>query len=406
MQKGRTAMPLDLDEIAHQFPGAQDRIYLNCAARGLTPRCAREAVDAALDHGMNGTGDKDAMFASVERARSGFARMIHADTEEIAITKNVSEGLNAVVAALDLRAGDNVVLCAELEHPNNVYPWLHLRERLGVEVRTVPGDNGHMPVEAMIAAMDERTRCVSVASVSFSPGFRTDLAPLGAACRAHGAFFLVDGVQSVGIVDTDVEALQIDGLAVSMQKGLLGLYGMGLLYCRREWAERITPVYLARFGVDLGEGAHEASLGSDNYRLMPGARRFDLGNHNYVGAAAAAASIDYLNGVGLPAIESHVGTLTQHLAEGLIELGLPIAGGAPDGHLSSLLCVGRYGAGGHDATDDTEMASLSAYFSEHGLQHSIRKGLIRLSLHLYNTEDDVSRTLALAKSWRDKRAAA
>ena len=81
--------------------------------------------------------------------------MINAQTDEIAITKNVSEGLNAIIAALDLKAGDNVVLCPDLEHPNNVYPWLHLRERLGVEIRTVTGNNGHMPIEDMIVAMDE-----------------------------------------------------------------------------------------------------------------------------------------------------------------------------------------------------------------------------------------------------------
>ena len=397
-------MPLDLDLISEQFPGAANQVYLNCAARGLTPRSARTAVDAVLDGGMDGSGDKDAMFGSVERVRSGLAQMIHADADEVAITKNVSEGLNAIIAALDLKPGDNVVLCPDLEHPNNVYPWLHLRERLGVEVRTVVGEDGHIPVNRMIDAMDERTRCVTVASVSFSPGFRTDMAPLGAACRKRGAFFLVDGVQSVGIVETDVNALKIDGLAVSTQKGLLGLYGMGLVYCRRDWAERLTPVYLARFGVDLGGGAHEAALGSDNYKLMPGARRFDLGNHNYVGAAAAAESIDLLNVIGIPAIEAHVGDLTRRLAAGLLDLDLPVAGGEPGAHLTSLICVGRDG-GGHDSTDDTEMASLSNFLLKNNVKHSIRKGRIRLSLHLYNTEEDVAEVLALTKSWRGASAA-
>jgi len=399
-------MPLDLDRIAEQFPGAKDQIYLNCAARGLTPKCARAAVDALLDAGSNGSGDKDEMFGMVERVRSGFARMINAQADDIAITKNVSEGLNAIVAALDLKAGDNVVLCADLEHPNNVYPWLHLRERLGVEVRTVPGQNGEMPVPEMIAAMDENTRCVTVASVSFSPGFRTDMAPLGAACRERGAYFLVDGVQSVGIVETDVEALKIDGLAVSTQKGLLGLYGMGLLYCRREWADRITPVYLARFGVDLGSGVHEAALGSDNYRLMPGARRFDLGNHNYVGAYAAAESIDLLNDIGTKNIEAHVGALTRGLADGLLALDLPVVGGPSGDHLTSLLCIGNLGGGGHDSTDDEEMSSLSQHLNANKVQHSIRKGLIRLSLHLYNTEEDIADVIAMARAWRDTKAAA
>ena len=76
--------------------------------------------------------------------------------------------------------------------------------------------------------------------------------------------FLVDGAQSVGVLHTDVKKSNIDALAVSTQKGLLGLYGMGFLYCRREWAEKMQPAYLARFGVDLGE-AHEASMGDEEF---------------------------------------------------------------------------------------------------------------------------------------------
>ena len=83
-------MPIDLGRIAEEFPGAKDQIYLNCAARGLTPKCARSAVDALLDAGTFGSGDKDEMFETVERVRDGFAQMINAQTDEIAITKNVS----------------------------------------------------------------------------------------------------------------------------------------------------------------------------------------------------------------------------------------------------------------------------------------------------------------------------
>ena len=203
-------MSIDPNILAKEFPAAADQIYLNCAARGLTPRRARRAVDKVLDACMEGSVDKDQMFTLVERVRNAFAQMICGDPDEIAITKNVSEGLNAIIAALDMKAGDNVILCPSLEHPNNVYPWLHLRERLGIEVRAVEGDAGRIPVEHMIEVMDERTRCVTVASVSFSPGFRTDLKPLGQACRDNGIFFLVDGVQSLGIVETNVNALNID----------------------------------------------------------------------------------------------------------------------------------------------------------------------------------------------------
>src|SRR5690606_17690858 len=140
-------------------------------------------------------------------------------------------------------------------------------------------------------------------------------------------------------------------LVVSTQKGLLALYGMGFLYCRREWAERLQPAYLARFGVDLGDGdAHEASMGSETYKLMPAARRFDLGNYNYAATAAVHASLAELEAIGTRRIEDHVTRLARALAQGFLDLGLKVAGGAPGPHLGSIVTVGEmsdnhYGTG-------------------------------------------------------------
>jgi selenocysteine lyase/cysteine desulfurase len=99
--------------------------------------------------------------------------------------------------------------------------------------------------------------------------------------------------ETVGVQHTDVRASNIDALAVSTQKGLLALYGMGFLYVRREWADRLQPAYLARFGVDLGD-AHEASIGGYDFQLAAGARRFDLGNYNFLATAAVDASMKQL----------------------------------------------------------------------------------------------------------------
>ena len=113
---------------------------------------------------------------------------------------------------------------------------------------------------------------------------------------------------------------------MSTQKGLLGIYGMGFLYCRQSWAERLNPVYLARFGVDLG-ATHEAARGGDDFRLMPDARRFDLGNYNFAAAAGVDVSLATLDRIGTRNIEAHVTRLARRLASGLDQLGFPVAGG-------------------------------------------------------------------------------
>ena len=387
-----------LASMTEQFPGSESVIYLDTAARGLLPRAAKMAVEQHLEDRLLGRADKLTMFAAVEEARGRFADLINADADDIAITKNISEGLNIIATALPWEAGDNVVLCLDLEHPNNVYPWLNLRDRVGIEIKSVPGLDGHIPAAALIDAIDVRTRAVSLSTVSFSPGFRTDVEPIGKACRERGVFLLADGAQSVGILHTDVEQLGLDGLAVSTQKGLLSLYGLGFLYCRRSWAERLRPASLARFGVDLG-GVHEAAKGGDSYNLMAGARRFDLGNYNYPAAMACAKSLDIIAAVGTKAVEAYVTGLAHGLAQGLFDLGLPVAGGAPGPHIGGIVSVGEFGAGGHDTTDDPRIDSLHRHLTENGVRLSVRQGMLRMAFHLYNTEDDMRRVLELADQW-------
>lgn len=382
------------------FPGAAHVTYLSTCTRGLLPTTARAAIETHLDSLQAGTTDKAEVFAAVDRTRGAFGQLIHAEKEEIAFTKNVSEGLNIIAASLDWKPDDNVVVCLSMEHPNNVYPWLNLRERYGVEVRKVPDRDGHIDAEAIMALADAKTRLVTIPTVSFSPGYRTDVAAIGKFCRERGIFLLADGVQSVGILDLDVHAAGIDALAVSTQKGLCGLYGMGFLFCRREWAERIRPVYLARFGVDVGSpDAHEAALGAEDYKLMAAAGRFDVGNYNFPAAVAAEQSLRILNDVGTPAIEAHVTALAGRLIDGLLGLGLPVAGGAPGRHTGSIVSIGDMNPDQHSGTNDARMNALSEKLTGEKVIHSIRRGMIRLALHLYNSEADVDHVIDVARKF-------
>lgn len=387
---------MTLAQFRSHFPGAEKNTYMDVSARGVISRDAREALDDYLDSRLMQGGDKAAMFQTIEGLRQRFAHFVGAAADEVAYTKNVSEGLNAIIASFDWQAGDRIVYCPDLEHPNNVYPWRHLANRTGVELVAVAAVDGRIDPVHLVNAIDERTRMVTVSSVPFTPGLVTDLAPIGAACRERGIFLLVDAVQSVGILETDVEALGIDAFAVSTQKGLLGLYGMGFLYCRREWAERLSPAYVARFSVDLGD-ADEAALGGDAFSLMPGARRFEIGNYNFAAATALAASLGLLEQVTAARIEAHVRELAQRLASGMEALGLPLIGSAAGPERGSIVCVGALGGGGHDSVDDSRLQALYDHLQSNGVRLSIRRGLLRFSLHGYNEVADVDRVLELAE---------
>lgn len=391
---------MNLTELRSRFPGVENQTYLDVSLRGLVPRTVAEAAARHVEDRLMGTGEKSGFQVSVERSRELFATLIGAHADEVAITKNVSEGLNQFASSVTWRPGDNVVLCPELEHPNNVFLWYNLRKLRGIEVRAVEPDGGSFPVEAVMRAMDDRTRVVTLPTVSFSPGFITDVRSVADAAHARGALVLVDAAQSVGALRTDVEELGADALAVATQKCLLSLYGYGFLYVRRSVADTMVPAHVARYGIDLGTEAGEtARSGGDELPYAPGARRFDLGNYNYLGARAAEAALELILAVGAEPIEKHVRGLAARLAGGLLELGFPVAGGAPGPHLAHIVAVGESGGGYHDSADDPTMNELHGWLSANGVRHSIRKGVLRFSVGAYNDAADVERALELARQF-------
>ena len=385
-------------QVRDLFPGASGQVYLDVSARGLMPEPVSAAVDRHIHTRMHYGGDKDELRAEVERARHAFADLVNSSVNEIAITKNVSEGLNLFAASLPWEAGANVLVCPELEHPNNIYLWFNLARSKGIEVRTIPADEGRMPVAAMGDALDERTRVVTMPSISFAPGFLTDVKSLALAAKQVGALTLVDAAQSIGAIDTDVRDLGIDALAVATQKCLFSLYGFGFLYVRREVAESLVPIHVARYGIDLGD-AHETAFTEDELKYQPGALRLDLGNYNYLGATAAATALDILAGWGMKNVEAHVCGLASELATGLLELGLPVAGGSPGSHLAHIVSVGESGGGRHYSADDPAMNSLYDHLVAAGIKLSIRSGVLRLSIGVYNQSVDIEHVIKAARSW-------
>lgn len=384
--------------VRDSFAGAAAGPYLDVSARSLLYCGARSALDGYLDANAQGRLNKSEMFAAVEKTRSLYARLIGADADEIAFARNVTDAIATFATSLPWETGDNVVVCEALEHPANLLPWYGLRPRFGVNVKTVAPVEGRIPLDGILAAIDERTRAVAVSSVTFAPGFRFRVAALGAECRRKGVLLSVDGAQSVGSIDTDVAALNVDALAASTQKALMGLYGLGFLYVRRPVAESLDPIFLSRFGIAT-EG-HEASVGNPaQYKLANGARRFDVGNFNFPAAIAVGRSLELLHELGMKNVESYVCGLANKLAVGFIEAGLPVFGGKPGPDGSHIVAVGRSLGLEHDAAGDERMRDLYAYLSANNVRLSIRRDLLRFSLHIYNDEGDVARVVELVRRW-------
>jgi cysteine desulfurase/selenocysteine lyase len=372
--------------------------YLDVAARGPLPASAEQASLRMLRAQATGAVPKAEWLALVDTVRAQAATLIGARPDEIAFTKNVSEGLNIVGAGLRLGRGDQIIVAPAAEHPNNVFPWLWQAQENGAEVVSVVPAPGESLEEAIILQIGTRTRLVAVTAVDFATGRRTDLAAIGNACRARGAFLLVDAAQSSGVLAQDMAALPVDGWATAAQKGMLGLYGLGVLYVRDAWVSRVKPISLARFSVEVGLG-HEAAGPEAGWRLRDGAGRYEVGNYNYIGLATLQASLALLLRIGTAAVEQRSVTAAEHLRAALERLDIPVLA-MPLTHRSHILAIGERQEEGHDRSKIAWINGLSEALTQAGIAHSVRRGAVRLSTHVHVSPDVVEQVIGSIEMWQ------
>lgn len=385
-----------------RFPLLETTTYLNIGARGLVSIAARETGHQMIDGHGAFIMPRSERRRLLDEAKAAFSTLIHAKSHEISAIQNCSQGINIVATAIDWRPGDNVVLCADIEHPNNVFIWLKMAREHGVELRFAPmSAEGGIDAAAIINRIDRKTRVVAASSATLSPCFQADLAAIGPAARASGALFLVDAIQTCGVLDMDVERLQIDALVTSTAKGLLGLMGFGFLFVREAIVETLTPAYAARFNIEL-DGAGEDDVGNHDYRFHTDSRRFEVGNYNWTGAAVAAVAIRELVDLRRKVdYEAHALALADSARDGLARFGFPVARPQDARLRSHLVTVGApLVIGGHDAEHihDPRSAELQRRLASHGITSATRRGLMRLGFHAFNSRADVTTLLNIARS--------
>jgi len=388
--------PLTFSAFRGGFPALRAQTYLSICDKMILHRRVRAAVEEFLDRLEMASVNRVQHELRVASARRKFARLMNVAPETIAAIRNVSDGTNSIAWALPWKAGDNVVLTSDCEHPNNIYPWLRQRRR-GLELRVIdPLPDGSIDIDALISAIDGRTRLMTVASATFAPGHRTDLRALGEACRKRDVFLLVDGVQTAGIMHHDFSVEMVDGFATSVSKGLLGLYGFGFLYVSPKWIERLEPAYLSRPAVVQKTDDH-STMGEFDYEYQPDSRRFEVGSFNLAGAYAADASLDMLLELGTENIEKHVLRLAAKFHDGLCELGMTPAVPGRGPKQSHIVTLGLINAGGHGFSTDPTIQPLSEHLIERKVAHTIRRGQMRFGLHAYNNDADIDSALSAVR---------
>jgi len=364
-----------------EFPWTAATTYLAAASIGPLPERTRLAIEAfnAKRTAPHLVPDRD-QLAIHAAARAAAAQLLNATPEEIALTPNTSTGLQAAAGALPLAAGD-VVLLSDREFPANVYPWLAQRRR-GVVVERAPVTAAGFPDEDHLVARlaDPRVRVLAVSLVQFSNGYRADLTRLGEACRANGAYLVVDGIQALGVVPCDVRALPVDIVACGGQKWLLGPWGSGFCFVRRELVSQLVPAasgWLSYRGMD-----DFGNLLSYDEQLVDDARRFETASPATQDQLGLTASIGLLLDLGVDAIATYLRSLGDPVLEWAARRGVPVGSPTDPRHRSQIVCV-----------RPPDAREANRRLRQAGIVVSLREGAIRIAPHCYNTIEEMEKVV-------------
>ena len=354
-------------------------VYLNNASIGAISTRVIEAVDGFMgqvrDSGRINYPDWCRIADTEHKGR--VARLIGADKDEIAYVKNTTEGILIVANGLDWQPGDNVVI-AEKEYASNVYCWLNLARR-GVQVKWVEAPAGRVTPEAIEAAIDERTRLVSVSAVQFWNGFRVDLAKLSEICQRRGVLLNLDAIQLVGVLDIDVSQYHIDFLSAGAHKWLLGPIGTGFFYCRKESMDKIWPQNVGYHTVNKSEAHLDYDL-----TLRENAGRFEEALVNFPGIWGLDAAVRQLLELGMPAVESHIRELNDLALEGLHQKGYEIISPLGEGERSGVLAFRH---------PSIPADTIEQRLTDAKVHLAIRAGNLRISPTFYNERHEIERFL-------------
>jgi selenocysteine lyase/cysteine desulfurase len=364
------------DTFRSQMPVARRWAYLDHAAVSPLPGPTAESLAGwAQQASVDGSVHWLSWARQVEELRSLAAAMIGAAAEEIALVSNTTHGVNLVAEGYPWQAGDNVVIPAD-EFPTNQYPWLNLARR-GVETRRVPTENGRLDLDRLAAACDARTRVVSVSWVSYSSGWRNDVAQVADLAHQCGALLFLDAIQGLGVFPLDVRVAGVDFLAADGHKWMLGPEGAGIFYCRREHLARLSPV-----GVGWSSVVGASDFNRIELLLKDTAARYEGGSQNMVGLLALKTSLDLLTRLTFPAISQRVVEITDLACRRLPEVGAVIRTPRDRGHESGIV---SFEIPGRDPV------ALRRHCLERGVVVSCRAGRLRLSAHAYNNAGDIER---------------
>ncbi len=379
----------DIDRARRQTPGCAEVIHFNNAGAGLMPTPVIEALKDHLDleGAIGGYEAAERRHDAIEGFYDSAARLINCAPGEIAYLENATRAWDMAFYALarDLAAGDRI-LTAEAEYASNFIAFLQVAKRTGAVVDVIPSDDaGRLSLDALARAMDGRVKLIAITHVPTNGGLVNPAAEVGVVARDAGVPYLLDACQSVGQMPIDVAEIGCDMLSATGRKYLRGPRGTGFLYVRRELIGSLEPPFL-----DL----HAATWTSrDGYAVRDDARRFENWESYVAGRIGLGAAMDYALEWGLEACWERIRSLADGLRRGLAAIpGLTVHDLGVD--KCGIVTFTARARDPEDIKRRLEARTINVSVSDPAstlldMERRGLDGLVRASLHYYNTSREI-----------------
>jgi selenocysteine lyase/cysteine desulfurase len=369
-----------------EFSDFEGAAYLNVAGQAPMPLAATRAAQASLEWKKLPHRIPDNLYFDLpDRIRVLLSKLLGGEPEEFAITSGASTGMAAVASGLDWKAGDEVLI-AKGEFPAHFSTFMPLEEGQQVRVKIIAPRERFISAEDFIEHLTPRTRLVSASLVRFDDASRLDAPKLAEACHRAGAALLLDISQCACAIPMDLRALGADFAVSSGYKWLLSPFGTGFFWARREAMGKLRPGPFYWMALEGARNFH--SLRLENPRPTGGARRWDAPETaNFINLAAMEASLEFIARVGIGTIAAHTERLVSSLIERLPRDSCALASPADPQKRGAAICVA--------ARKPERTSELHAKLREAQIYVSLREGALRISPHVYNTENDIARLISV-----------
>ncbi|MGO1356832.1 cysteine desulfurase [Alkalibacterium gilvum] len=382
--------------ILNQVVNDEPLVYLDNAATSQKPTAVLNALDtyyrtsnANVHRGVHTLAER--ATRQYEDARETVRRFINAkEAAEVLFTRGTTTSLNWLAQSLGeavIQPGDEIVI-SYMEHHSNIIPWQQLAKRKQAKLNYIElTEDGHLDMESVRQKITDKTKIVSLTHVSNVLGVINPIKEIADLAHSKNALMVVDGAQAVPHMTVDVKALDADFYAFSGHK-MLGPTGIGVLYGKREWLEKIEPV---EFG---GEMIDFVGLRESTWKELPW--KFEAGTPNISGAIGLAEAINYLETIGMDAIMSHEQEIVSYLMPRLLEIeDLTIYGPKDTKDRAGVIAFNIEGIHPHDLATAMDMEGVAVRAGHHCTQplmnYLSQTATVRASFYLYNTLSDADK---------------